>query len=107
MSEPKSSSDRADTVRHALRAALSSELVSAYDLSARVGASEKDVVYHLEHLARTLARENARLVVDPARCESCAFVFKKRDRLSTPSRCPVCRSERISPPRFALEVKAR
>jgi predicted Zn-ribbon and HTH transcriptional regulator len=95
--------DRAETPRHALRQALAKERLSAHELSARVSISEKDVAHHLEHLARSLSREGERLVVDPANCEDCGFVFKKRERLSSPSRCPVCKSERIRPPRFGIE----
>ena len=95
-------SERAGTVRDRLRAALRGEPLSARELSARVSISEKDVAHHLEHLARSLAHDGLRLVVDPANCEHCGFVFKKRERLDAPSRCPVCRSERIAAPKFAI-----
>ncbi len=58
---------------------------------------EKEVLDHLQHIARS-----ARLKMDPAVCQRCGFVFKKRERLNTPSRCPVCRSESISPPRYQI-----
>lgn len=33
---------------------------------------------------------------------SCGFTFRKRERLSTPSRCPVCRSEEITETRYGI-----
>jgi predicted Zn-ribbon and HTH transcriptional regulator len=52
-----------------------------------------------------LKRDGLRLRTEPARCTACGFVFGDRAerRLHTPSRCPRCRSERISEPRFRIE----
>ena len=58
---------------------------------------EKDVLDHLQHIARS-----ARLKMEPAACLECGFFFKKRERLNTPSRCPLCKSESISPPRYQV-----
>ena len=95
---------RGETRRAALHAALADGPHTARELSGLTGMPERDVVVHLEHLARSLRREGiGRLVVEPARCVACAFSFSKRDRLTRPSRCPVCKSERLEPPRFWLE----
>jgi len=67
-----------------------------------VGVPEKQVAGHLEHLGRSLKAAGERLRVEPAQCLECRFVFRKRARLSRPSRCPVCRSERLDAPRFAI-----
>lgn len=95
--------ERGETVRQALRAALERDDWTARDLSAEVSVREREVIAHLEHLARSLPREGAALVVEPARCLACGFAFRKRDRLAAPGRCPKCRSERIEPPRFHVE----
>lgn len=55
----------------------------------------KDVLEDLAHVRKSLG---PRLLVKPAECAACGFVFRKRDRLGTPSRCPQCRSERIDGP---------
>jgi len=39
----------------------------------------------------------------PAECRECGFVFRKRDRLKAPSRCPVCKGKAISDPSFRVE----
>lgn len=59
----------------------------------------------LRHVERSLRRGHARLRVDPARCLACGFTFTDRAprRFQAPSRCPQCRSERISEPRFRIE----
>ena len=94
--------ERHETVRSALRQVLRERPLTAREISARVGISEKEVSGHLEHVARSLRHSSERLRVEPAQCLACAFVFKERTRLTKPSKCPVCRSERVDPPRFVI-----
>jgi transcriptional regulator len=94
--------ERHVTVRSALRQVLREGLLTARELSARVGIGEKEVFGHLEHLARSLRHSSERLRVEPAQCLACGFVFKERTRLAKPSKCPVCRSQRMDPPRFVI-----
>jgi len=65
---------------------------------------EKEVQGHLAHIARSVAAAGGpeRFVVEPSSCINCGFVFKKRDRLKTPSRCPICASEEITETRFKI-----
>ncbi len=100
--QPPVPAARQDTVRREIAALLRTGSFSAREVSAAVGIREKDVALHLEHLRRSLSRESRELVVTPAECLDCGFVFKKRERLRTPGRCPVCRSEAIAEPRFTL-----
>jgi len=71
----------------------------ARELSQRLGISEAEVLAHLEHIRLAL---RTALEITPAFCHACGFVFSKRERLKAPGRCPVCRSERIAEPRFAI-----
>ena len=93
---------RTETARQALREALEDGPFTAHELSARAGIPERDVVGHLEHLERTAKAQGETLRVEPPRCDACGFVFKKRDRLGRPGKCPVCRSNHVVPPRFSL-----
>lgn len=99
---PRQPPARTETLRAALRAALSADGQTAHQLSGATGMSERDVVQHLEHLARSLRGAGARLEVEPAHCLSCGFSFTTRQRLGRPSRCPACKSERLEPPLFRL-----
>ncbi|MFY4729161.1 hypothetical protein [Nitrospira sp. BLG_2] len=36
-------------------------------------------------------------------CLDCEFMFRDRTRLTRPSRCPHCRSEGISAPRYGID----
>jgi predicted Zn-ribbon and HTH transcriptional regulator len=90
-----------DTVRHEITAILEGGPVSARDISGQVGIPEKDVYGHLEHIRETLHRRGGQLEVTPAECVKCGFVFNKRERLTKPGRCPVCRGESIHAPLFS------
>jgi transcriptional regulator len=91
-----------ETVRQAIVALLDREPTSALDISAAVRVPEKEVYGHLEHIRRSLHAEAAELVVTPAECRSCGFIFVKRDRLAPPGKCPVCRHEAILDPLFSI-----
>jgi hypothetical protein len=87
------------TLRKQIAEALERESLDLRDLSRLFHIREKEALEHLEHVARSSV---FRLVMDPPRCTECGFSFKKRTRLNTPGRCPLCKSEDISPPRFQL-----
>lgn len=101
-SRPSEPGARNVTIRSALRGALREGPLGARELSARVGIGEKEVAGHLEHLARSLRQSGERLRVEPARCLACGFLFKERVRLSRPSKCPACKSQRLAPARFRI-----
>ncbi len=90
------------TVRRRLLELLAGESLSAREISQALSIPEKEVAPHLEHLRRTLHPGEQRLEVTPALCRKCGFSFAKRERLRRPSKCPVCRSESIEAPRFAV-----
>jgi predicted Zn-ribbon and HTH transcriptional regulator len=98
--------ERSATIPSLIREALSAEPKTARDLSQELGVSEREVLRHLQHLERSLKDDQARLVVEPPACLACGFVFRKRERLDRPSRCPVCRSERLSSARFRVAPRA-
>ncbi|MBA3002689.1 MAG: transcriptional regulator, partial [Desulfurivibrio sp.] len=82
-----------ETTRHAIMKLLGEGSVSAKDISVAVHLREKEVSSHLEHIRRSLHATGAVLEIAPAECRSCGFVFAKRERLTPPGKCPVCRSE--------------
>lgn len=103
MERDQGPAERADTLRVQLREVLRSGVSQTVrELSQALGASERDLFDHLEHLARSLERSGERLVIEPARCLGCSFSFDERTRFKKPGRCPACKSTRIAPPRFAV-----
>ncbi len=95
--------ERSATIPSLIREALLAGPKTARELSGELRLSEREVLRHLEHLERSLKEEGAKLIVDPPACLACGFVFRKRERLNRPSRCPVCRGERLSPARFSVQ----
>ncbi len=84
-------------------ALLSEKEYAARDISKELGIKEKEVFDHLSHISRSVSSGNQTLVILPAGCISCGYVFKTRNRFAKPGRCPQCRSERISDPEYKIE----
>jgi predicted Zn-ribbon and HTH transcriptional regulator len=93
---------RSQTVRQALAEALRAGPATARDLSKAVGVSERDVLDHLVHLAKSLRAHGERLVIEPARCLDCGFEFSRRERPARPSHCARCRGTRLTLPEFRI-----
>jgi predicted Zn-ribbon and HTH transcriptional regulator len=64
-----------------------------HDLVLTVKVLEED----LRHIERSVRAAGQRLVITPARCEACDFVFNST-ALHQPGRCPSCRDRRIAGP---------
>jgi predicted Zn-ribbon and HTH transcriptional regulator len=76
--------------------------MDARELSHEVGIREKEVYDHLAHIARSLAVKGYKLGIQPARCLSCGFVFKDRQRFTRPGRCPRCKKSHLQSPGFYI-----
>jgi predicted Zn-ribbon and HTH transcriptional regulator len=94
--------ERTETLRNALRDVLRGRELTLRELSQALGASERDLLGHLQHLERSLVHGPETLVIEPACCLACGFRFDDRARLGKPGRCPACRATRIAPPRFSI-----
>jgi transcriptional regulator len=93
---------RSQTIRQKILSLLQGDTFSARDLSVEIGVSEKEIYYHLEHIQRSIGKSSHNFIITPAFCKKCNFVFRKRDRLKKPGKCPVCRGEAIQEPLFRL-----
>jgi predicted Zn-ribbon and HTH transcriptional regulator len=91
------------TIRQALKELLKEEVLSALEISQRLSIPEKEVYGHLQHLARAPG-PGWRFRLIPAVCRHCGFIFAKRERLTPPSRCPICQRQSIKRPRFVLKA---
>ncbi len=101
-SGPREPAESHATERRRTLSALEEGPLSAREISGRIGVSEKEVYGHLEHIRTSLHRSGGKLIIRPAECAKCGFLFVKRGRLKRPGRCPVCRSESIHPPLFSI-----
>lgn len=100
--EPFIPEEKHDTVRREIVALLQCDELSAREISAEIGISEKEVPGHLEHIRMMLHGSGSGVRITPASCRKCGFVFKKRERFTRPGKCPVCRGEQIEEPRFSI-----
>jgi len=78
--------------------------LSSRRLAEVVGISERQVEDHLSHIVKSVARDHSlRFILEPSECQDCGFSFRDRSRITRPSRCPRCRSEAITEPRYSIE----
>ncbi len=89
------------TRRQELIAHLEVGPITVRDLAELMTLRVRDVVDDLEHVVRSLGPRQ--LQVEPATCLHCDYAFDDRRRFTRPSRCPHCRSERITWPELRVE----
>jgi predicted Zn-ribbon and HTH transcriptional regulator len=95
------------TPRQRIMDLLTISPMSSRRLAEVVGITERQVEEHLRHIAKSAARERStHFAIEPSECQGCGFVFRDRSRLTRPSRCPRCRSEAITAPRYSIEPRS-
>jgi transcriptional regulator len=95
------------TARQRMVELLTGSRLSSYQLAQLLGIPERQVEDHLAHVVKTVARDrHKRFVLEPSACQDCGFVFRERRRLTRPGRCPRCRSEGITAPRYGIDAPA-
>lgn len=63
-------------------------------LARELGLDRHDVEDDLRHMIRSARAAGHRVIIEPARCRACDFVFSE-DKLSKPGKCPQCRGTRL------------
>ncbi len=94
--------ESSNTVRERIAHVLREAELTAREISERASVQERDVAEHLRHLEYSLGHGGEQLQMSVPHCIKCGFEFTQRDRHSRPSRCPRCKSERISRPSFKI-----
>ncbi|MCW5797082.1 MAG: hypothetical protein LZF60_270093 [Nitrospira sp.] len=95
------------TPRQRIMTLLTGTLLSSHQLAQLLGMPERQVEDHLTHIVKTLARDASRtFLLEPSHCQDCTYTFRDRTRLTRPSRCPRCRSEALTSPRFGIREEA-
>ena len=93
------------TKRQEIIKLLSQADFNAREISKAIGVREKEVYDHLLHIEKSAKSKKYNFNVFPSQCSSCGYLFKKRKRLTKPSRCPECKKQRIEPSRFQILMK--
>lgn len=84
---------------------LTGARLSSYQLAQMLGIPERQVEEHLAHVVRTIERDRSRrFMLEPSTCPDCDFIFRERTKLTRPSRCPRCKSEGITAPRYGIDT---
>ena len=95
------------TTRQRIIELLTDIPMATHQLARALGITERQVEEHLAHVIKTVTRDRSRRFLrEPSSCLDCGFMFRDRTRLTRPSRCPQCRSEGITPPRYHIESLA-
>ena len=91
-----------ETIRQQIIVLLIEGEMSARELSQAVGIREKEVYEHLPHIARSLAVQKKKLIIQPAQCLSCGYIFEDRKRFTRPGRCPHCKKSHLDVPTYRI-----
>ncbi|MGB6380026.1 MAG: hypothetical protein WBG51_02535, partial [Syntrophobacteria bacterium] len=94
--------DNMETIRQQMIVLLTEKEMSARELSQAIGIREKEVYEHLPHIARSVAVQKQKLIIQPAQCLGCGYVFKDRKRFTRPGRCPHCKQSHLDEPRYLI-----
>jgi predicted Zn-ribbon and HTH transcriptional regulator len=90
------------TVRRDLVKILSLHPRSVSSIARELGLLRGDVEDHLRHAIRSAEAAGHAIVIEPARCRQCGFVFRA-DKLSKPGKCPECRGTRLYEAQIHIE----
>jgi predicted Zn-ribbon and HTH transcriptional regulator len=101
--KPAIPKERQETIRQQIHSILGGQALSAKEISAHISVSEKEVYEHLDHIQKTVNKSGFTLIITPAECRKCGFVFRKREKMKKPGKCPICRGESIKEPLFSIE----
>ena len=92
------------TLRQSMMDLLKDGDWTARDLSQMLSITEREVISHLYHVAKS-AEPDFHLNVKPSVCKDCGYTFETRKRLSKPSKCPQCRHQHITSPSYSINPK--
>jgi transcriptional regulator len=81
---------------------LSAQPRSASSIAREMGLDRRDVEDDLRHAIRSAEAAGHTIVIDPARCKQCGFVFGA-DRLAKPGKCPECKGSRLFEAQIRIE----
>lgn len=96
--------ERNKTIRQEIIELLKLRPVTPLEISGLLGVSEKEVSEHLYHAIASASRKS-NVEITPAVCKACGFIFKERKKTKKPSRCPMCKEERIEDASYFINTE--
>jgi len=82
--------------------------LTAEDICQALDIKQRSIVYEdIEHIAKSLRNQQKELLVQPASCGKCNYVFKVKSSAKRPSKCPKCKSQWIISPGFLVRHSKR
>ena len=66
----------------------------------------KEVAADLRHIKKSVLPKH-KLIRIHAQCNNCGFLFKDREKMKRPSKCPKCNREDITEPRFKITASEK
>src|SRR5439155_20578233 len=90
------------SVRRDLVKMLSVQPRSVSSIAREMGLDRGDVEDHLRHAIRSARAAGHRVIVEPAKCRQCGFMFNE-DKVSKPGKCPECRGTRLYEAQIRIE----
>lgn len=90
------------TRRQEITEVLRAEALSLRDLSEMFHVHIKEILEDISHIEKSV-RPQEELIMTPAQCRKCGFIFKDRSKFKKPSKCPKCKGMRIREPEFQIQ----
>lgn len=90
------------TRREEIAELLKGQPMTVKQLAEYFGTTFLEIVEDLEHVKQSV-KPPFKFSFEPAQCRTCGFLFKGREKLRRPSRCPKCKAEDITEARFVIE----
>lgn len=90
------------TIRKEIIQLLEKNRMSIRELSLHFRITTEDAATDLRHIAKSIY-PNLQLRMEIPVCKACGFEFKDRTKLRPPTKCPKCRHEKITEPKFWIE----
>ena len=82
--------------------------LTAQEICEMLDIKKRSIVYEdIDHISKSVKRENKELLIRPSICGKCQFVFKVGKSVKEPSKCPKCKSQWILAPAFVIRYRKK
>jgi len=91
------------TVRKHIIEALKEKKMTLREIALAFKITVKDAGIDLQHIGKSIYPQ-MELKMEIPLCRSCGFKYMDRSKITRPSKCPKCKKEDITEPRFWIET---